>query len=598
MVQQPFIYKRGSAAEYSTMYFRAADFTPATIESVSGYYVNNSFLFGIIPPFTGATTERDIAGKIGITEITFTCDLPETDTMLTAYGTVNGITYMCVIQDHHKIVDGAWVAASGESAMVVFAFSGATPTAMPNSFVLSMPVPNFVNESAVAEAKTPVAADLLTGKEAWANGVKIVGEGSGGGGGSGYQRVSGVPDIEAIINDAEPINYGGVMDTRYVSDLQSGLVFLLSEDCPTLTVEVKIDGVLLPQDGNYQVHSGTPDYVVFVNGKQPTGDKVTTIEYNYTTYYPMYILCDYANYIEKTYTKTGTGVATLADAYIFSDAPTTLEVGTSVTHTWDVTKDFTTVEGWGCRWIMMYGIFATKESAAVTIYDYNSTFECVTKDIKFASGASFFGYSTNKNYSLRYLKFGEDTRLHRSHSNGFCRFCTALEEIIVDGTRDSISVINSNYLFAQNYALKKVTFSDSYSYPEGDYFLNGCPSLKEINLGGVYALAFEFSAKLPYIELKSSLTTIRSLPYAVKYIKLYNGFNISGVNWSGYASSGYTKSIQWFYDLAEWLYDRSGDTAGSLVLGANNIAILNSLYLEDGTTPLTSIYDAKNWTRS
>lgn len=467
----------------------------------------------------------------------------------------------------------------------------------------------FINLSSFVEAeKTPTAGDILTGKEAWANGVKIVGEGSGGGGGSGYQRVSGVPDIEAIINDAEPINYGGVMDTRYVSDLQQGLVFLLSEDCPTLTVEVKIDGVLLPQDGNYQVHSGTPDYVVFVSGKQPTGEQVTTIEYNYTTYYPMYILCDYANYIEKTYAKTGTGVATGADAYVFSDAPTTLEVGASVTHAWDLSADIETVEGWGCRWIMMYGLEASKESANVTIYNYNSTFECVTKDIKFASGASFFGYSTYKNHSLMFLKFGEDTRLHYPHSNGFCRYCTALEEIIVESTRNSTSVIDSDYLFAQNYALKKVTFSDSYSYPAGNYFLNGCPSLKEINLGGItsvgthfcgrYDLTFEFGAKLPYIELKSSLTTIGSLPNIVKYIKLYNGFNISGVDWGSHSSSAYTKSIQWFYDLAEWLYDRSGDTAGSLVLGASNIAILNSLYLEDGTTPLTSIYDAKNWTRS
>ena len=536
----------GSGAEYNKIYFNASDFTSVTIEGDQYYYINNDFLLGIVPPFTGATsTDRNISAfwQAGGTDYstTFTCSDPETDTILAAGNIIGSMIYSARIEDN-KIWDGTdYVTSYGKSYVILsFMYPIGTYWTIPTDFVLSIPVPNTTNS--ILASKT-ISGDYDSFDDGYAGVREVTGAG---GGDYGYQRVSGVPDGAALLAAATDITVGEV------------------------------------------------------------------------EYMPIYILINYANTLSNTYKKIGTGVSSGADAYLFSDAPSTLEVGASVAHTWDLDEDIATVEGWKCRWVIAYAVKAGYASTLINWQNNSITFEFIGgSNLVLASASTLLSENNSFNRVVFYYNLKLSAFVNNTCTGGLGYGTYTLVEAVFP---DSLLSLTANGAF-RNSKVKKITAlgltsvnalligGDSIlklSLPNltttgADGFVDSAWSITELNLPNLTTIStgrFLYDTyNLKYVDI-SSVTNIgyknANFCNYVRYIKLKDGFNISAVNFTGVV----TKNIQWFYDLAGWLADRSSGTAGTIILGAANIAILNSLYLEDGTTPLTSIFDAKNWTRS
>ena len=551
----------GSSAEYNKIYFNASDLTQNT--SPAFYYISNSFLLGI-----NATTFADITGNINIggTDYSITFEYDETQEYMIATKTVGTTDYIIYLRDNYKCVTGSVSAEYGNSIILLDAKISGSYTTIPTDFVLTLPVPNTTNS--ILASKT-ISGDYDSFDDGYAGVREVTAPADT----SGYTRVSGVPDGAALLAAATNITVGEV------------------------------------------------------------------------EYMPIYILINYANTLSDTYTKTGTGVSTGADAYLFSDAPTTIEVGTSVTHTWDLADDIVTVEGMKCRWVMAYAVKAGYVRTTISIH-LLKPFELIGGTNLIAYGVISGGSSgTSANYYLRFIDLSASSYYSNNVSVSYAfSYLWAMRELILPEntttlsatasiqecraliklTASGLTTISNNYCvyLCQVVAsinlpeLVTITGTDCFAQMRGNITKLDLPklttvsgvrcfqtmyNLEEFNaplLATVNALGFcTENPALKYIDL-SSVSTLTGSSSAMlnycKYVKLDNGFNISGWGFTGVV----TKDIQWFYDLAGWLADRSSGTAGTIILGADNLAILNSLYLEDGTTPLTSIYDAKNWTRS
>jgi hypothetical protein len=277
-----------------------------------------------------------------------------------------------------------------------------------------------------------------------------------------------------------------------------------------------------------------------------------------------------------TFTKTGTGVATGADAYVFSDDLSTLQVGTSVSHTFDTADDFATSEGWKCRYVIAYATAANKASSSgitVNLYNYKATFEFIgASDTIFSSTTALFGYSSSSaSRTIQYVNI-ENCNFYNNtiSASSFCRYCYGLQTIKLPSSLTTISGTNFCYFC---YSLPTILLP-SVTTISSSYFCQNCYSLKYINL--------------PAITSWTS-TTADILNYT-SFIELPTGFNQSACDFTGYAPGGYLKSIAWFSHLATVLYDRSATTAGTMVVGAANLAIIPSA--------IATAIANKNWTLS
>ena len=77
------------------------------------------------------------------------------------------------------------------------------------------------------------------------------------------------------------------------------------------------------------------------------------------------------------------------------------------------------------------------------------------------------------------------------------------------------------------------------------------------------------------IKLPSSLIEFDVDFYRCTYIELFNDFNITGVNFTGQIN----KEFRWLRDLCIWLKDRTGEEAGTMIIGGNNINNASNIYL-------------------
>lgn len=160
---------------------------------------------------------------------------------------------------------------------------------------------------------------------------------------------------------------------------------------------------------------GAPDLHPIMDAAQP-------IEKDGIMYYPIYICLERASELEPIY-KTGTtsGNKTApnylnsygGDAYIFSDNPEELVVGTAFTYKWDNTKDF----GEGDKkthWILVYS--ATENKLTGRPFSvYKNVIEIIVGNFENNSSASpnfpQGGYANVGMKSLEYLEYGEKTNL-------------------------------------------------------------------------------------------------------------------------------------------------------------------------------------------
>ena len=314
------------------------------------------------------------------------------------------------------------------------------------------------------------------------------------------------------------------------------------------------------------------------------------------TYKPIYGIAEMDTVSGATFSKTGTGVSTGADAYVFSDDLGTIHVGTSVAHTFDPAYDIATSEGWKARYVIMYATAANKAAATgitVNLYNYRATFEFIgASGTLFSDSTSLFGCSTDAACrSIRYVDISACSfRNNTIEASFFMCQCGALKEIKLP---ESITTVSGVRFCKECYSLTTLSLPNLTTV-SGYAFCSTCYSLTTLslpNLTTVNGLSFcRVCYSLSYMDLSAvtslTNTNVDTLGYC-RYITLPTDFDIGGCNFTGV--SGYTKSWEWLnVELPAKLKDNSGGTAKTMTLGAANIALI-------GATAAATIA-AKNWT--
>lgn len=315
----------------------------------------------------------------------------------------------------------------------------------------------------------------------------------------------------------------------------------------------------------------------------------------------------------------------------------TLQVGSTIEHTWDVTKDYTdpTGQDYNVRWAIIYSSSNLSNSAINCFFSgYCPVVEvvCLQGMYGINNGSGFDGtINSNRQIDiLEYVKLCKDMKFYNnSRPYGILQGRDCLKKLIWEGDGNQIvgassiyqlsglnelSIKNvkikndSAYCFAYLYSLKYLDLSGCTAEGSTSGAINYNHSLKTLilpesvampsTLDGLYNLTSVIIPNtvtsitqstgvqcynLKYVKIPSSVTTITSgiglFPRA-SYIELYNDFNCSGVvfSFTGREAKG-VKSKKWFKDLCVWLKDRTGDTANTIVVGTGNLSIMNNIYL-------------------
>jgi len=306
----------------------------------------------------------------------------------------------------------------------------------------------------------------------------------------------------------------------------------------------------------------------------PDGESIIAnapvIENGGVNYYPIYYMCLMDTVASESFTKTGNGVSSGADAYVFSDEPSTLYVG-DTTHTFDVADDYITSEGWGCRYVIAYATEANKDASNginVGIYSYKTIFEFIGGQyLKFTSYSAITGGSSSVTTSIKYINISNSTFKDNTIAAG--TFCY------------------------NNYALQEILFPAVTSITSSTSFMGKCYSINKVDLPVLTDTSINFlqdTYSLKYFKIPSTITT---MPYTnantlnyTQFIELPDDFDIDACNFTG--ATGYNKSLAWFTHLATQLKDNSSGTAKTMTLGAANIALIPSAQ--------ATIISNKNWT--
>lgn len=355
-------------------------------------------------------------------------------------------------------------------------------------------------------------------------------------------------------------------------------------------------------------------------------DNAPNITVNNIEYKPMYIaLCNNYNstlnyYSSSSYTSTDPNYFTSwgGDAYIFSDdidndvnniSSTTLQIGTTISHTWDSSKDILDPDGsTGVRWVIVYSSPNRNISCWQGYYKTSSVIEYVLKQGEYTKfGDSSYG----DNNILKYIKIGKDAHIRANgvfykyrdlieiHNEGFLEvlefsfnYCMSLKTILNSGkftskspswtychSLDSIEFtddipvsLNTMYINKLTINKKDINFSQ--------YYLGSLHTLELINTETITGnLVYQSDYSLSYVKIPSTLkswtgSSQQTLAYCT-YIELFNNFDVSGINFTG-ARPKYEK---WLKDLCLWLKDRTGEEAGTMIIGATNIDNASNIYL-------------------
>lgn len=195
----------------------------------------------------------------------------------------------------------------------------------------------------------------------------------------------------------------------------------------------------------------------------------------------------------------------------------------------------------------------------------------------------------------------------------FLGSCTKLRSVSINS-----SVLELNNA-GSGWAVEHISFPDQIISLTG---INLPKELKSIHLPlNLKTLSFSSNRdayNLNYIKIPSSVESLSAGGGGlslVKYIELWENFDISGFSVQYASYKPVPKTIQWLKDLCGWLKDRTGETANTMVLGTANLANANKIFLtfdpnnkrnitwvDEGTEGAISITDfitnQLNWTLS
>lgn len=172
------------------------------------------------------------------------------------------------------------------------------------------------------------------------------------------------------------------------------------------------------------------------------------------------------------------------------------------------------------------------------------------------AGASYTYNSAQfltKCYSLKTLIMPEGFNFIAGLSSAY-----NIRRVVVSGTNLTGSSSSTSFL-GSAYVLEELIFDTNSTKLDLRYCAGSAFSLRYI--------------KIPS-SVKELLISAASLRY-VTYIELFNDFDISALNFTGRV----TKELQWLRDLCLWLKDRTGETANTIIIGPDNLANAERLWL-------------------
>lgn len=458
------------------------------------------------------------------------------------------------------------------------------------------------------------------------------------------------PTGEMVIGSVkvEPVKY----QSKEVTPADNTQIITADEGYDALS-EVSVFGV----GGGYKRPSWYPDALgILHNASQVEKDGII--------FYPVAILVVdgmFKDNIKLNYSKPSyyENDAIGGDAYIFSDNTNELVLGLSnPTHTWDKSKDFVNPsnELERVRWVLVFSkntitledgsiiprwITSTSNFVLVTNTDvvefWADNVVLGTSSLTSTTGNFAFGANTNtKNYTLRYIYIGENTRAYFARqtfaymlvleqldifsqycvfaSNTFYGNAMGLKSITITTKNYSGTFLNfsnlgyiknvENFNFSmivndsdttQGYGSmpllkindfsnfvhnESVTGSDAYVVTIYQF----SASVKEIILPDNVATGVNFknapSTIAEYMKIPNNIKTITgaSVLRYIKNVELYDNFDISGV-W--FTDSGFwVKDFNWLMKFCGWLKDKSNDAeAGTARIGTEQIERLERMFL-------------------
>lgn len=268
---------------------------------------------------------------------------------------------------------------------------------------------------------------------------------------------------------------------------------------------------------NRIIKTGTSNAYIRPTG-MPNGESILAnapiIENSGTNYYPIYYLCLMDTLATENFTKTGTGVSYGADAFVFSDEPSTLYVGNS-THTFNTANDYTTSENWKCRYVIAYAsemnIFSMG-GITINLYGSKTAYEFIgSQHLKFSNSSAVFGNTSGVSLNMRYINLSNSSFYNNTISaSSFCSGCMSLEYLSLPSSVTTINASNFCYIC---YALKTLSIPgvttincsnfcnycanlETLSLPaltsvgsDSNYFCGNCYSLKNLSLPELTTIA-------------------------------------------------------------------------------------------------------------
>lgn len=194
--------------------------------------------------------------------------------------------------------------------------------------------------------------------------------------------------------------------------------------------------------------------------------------------------------------------------------------------------------------------------------------------IKFPQGMDSIPTSFLSGSRIKSIVVPDTVKEIRNHA-----FSANTEHIIFNSSLEKIGVLSSGL---NN--LKEIIIPDNVAQVEE---ISIGRSVKKFVIGsGLTSLSLNPSQyiTLDYLKIPSNIVSISDSYGAlsmIKYVELYENFDISGMKFYQGSSSYLTlcKPLQWLKDLCGWLKDRTGETANTMVLGTANLANANQIFL-------------------
>jgi len=310
---------------------------------------------------------------------------------------------------------------------------------------------------------------------------------------------------------------------------------------------------------------------------------------NGDTVYPAYILllADWDK--TTTFSARATNASLYGDGYLTSDGA--WYGTTDATHTWDETKDKPCSEGYKTRYVIVY-----VKNRSTALYLTLGIFDCleiITGNATLSSLPQFGSNSSSgaNNLKIKNIVISSDTIINNTIiANVSFSNCIALKKITINSSNPT--TINSNAIMS-TYNLETVDIPNITTLNSSCFYK--CYGLNKLILNKLTSFQSAFMSDcycIDTIELPSTITTIPSVSGStatfskyIKYIKLPDNFNISGMNLTN--DTNITHSC--IVDMISKLKDVSEESGTyTLTLGATNLAKISADELAIGTN--------KGWT--